>query len=151
MMVNMNHNRERQQLTGQALVEFALLLPLLLVLIISTLEFGRLFYTKIVITNAAREGAYYLSTHLDDLDKNTGMAPYTVLAAEAEASNSGIDAVTVDITSSNCCKIGEYRIKVTVSTNVQDLIILGFVANSLSLTATRGDFPLSSAVEMMVQ
>ena len=151
MMVNVNHNRERQKPAAQALVEFALLLPLLLVLIISALEFGRLFYTKIVITNAAREGAYYLSTHLEDFDKNTGTSPNTVLAAEAEAGNSGLDVITVDITSSNCCKIGEYRIKVTVNTNVQDLIILGFVANSLSLTATRGDFPLSSAVEMMVQ
>jgi len=151
MMIIMKHNRAKQKLTGQALVEFALLLPLLLVLIISTLEFGRLFYTKIVITNAAREGAYYLATHLSDLDESTDTSPNTVLAAEAEASNSGVDAITVDITTGNCCKIGEYSVEVTVSTNVQDLFFLGFVANSLSLTATRGDFPLSSSVEMMVQ
>ncbi len=147
----MNHGRENQKLAGQALIEFTLLLPILLVLVISTLEFGRLFFTKIVITNAAREGAYYLATHSSDFNNNTGTAPNTVLAAEAEASNSGIDDITVGVSPRNCCIIGEYSIKVTVSTNVQDLFILGFVANSLSLTATRGDFLLSSAVEMMVQ
>ena len=83
---------------GQSLIEMGLLLPILLVLIIGAIEFGRLFYSKIVITNAAREGAYYLVTHKGDLNKNTGSAPNTVLAAQAEAVNSGIPDITVEVT-----------------------------------------------------
>lgn len=42
---------------GQALVEFALILPLLLLLILGMIEFGWLLNGKLVITSAAREGA----------------------------------------------------------------------------------------------
>jgi len=42
---------------GTAIVEFAILLPLLLVIIFGTIEFGLLMYNKQVITNASREGA----------------------------------------------------------------------------------------------
>lgn len=42
---------------GASAVEFALVLPLLAVLIFGIIEFGILFYDKAVITNASREGA----------------------------------------------------------------------------------------------
>lgn len=42
---------------GAAAVEFALVLPLLLLVIGGITDFGRAFYTEVLITNAAREGA----------------------------------------------------------------------------------------------
>ena len=42
---------------GAALVEFAIVLPLLLILVFGVIEFGVMFYDKAVITNASREGA----------------------------------------------------------------------------------------------
>jgi len=42
---------------GVAAVEFALILPLLVVLLFGIIEFGLLLYNKQVITNASREGA----------------------------------------------------------------------------------------------
>jgi len=42
---------------GQALVELALLLPILLLLVVGSIEFGRAFYLKNRAINAAREGA----------------------------------------------------------------------------------------------
>lgn len=42
---------------GQALVEFALLTPFLLVFLVGILEFGRAWNAHIVVTQAAREGA----------------------------------------------------------------------------------------------
>jgi Flp pilus assembly protein TadG len=42
---------------GVALVEFAIVLPLLLLLLFGFIEFGVLLYNKQVITNASREGA----------------------------------------------------------------------------------------------
>ena len=42
---------------GAAMVEFAIVLPLLLTLIFGIIEFGLLLYNKAVITNASREGA----------------------------------------------------------------------------------------------
>ena len=42
---------------GGAMVEFAIVLPFLLLLVGGIIEFGFLFYNKQVITNASREGA----------------------------------------------------------------------------------------------
>jgi len=50
---------------GQSAVEFALVLPLLLVLLLGIIEFGWFLNAKITITGAAREGARYLAIHKD--------------------------------------------------------------------------------------
>lgn len=42
---------------GGAAVEFALILPLLIVLLFGIIEFGLITYNKQIITNASREGA----------------------------------------------------------------------------------------------
>jgi Flp pilus assembly protein TadG len=42
---------------GQAMVEFALVLPILIVLFMGVVEFGRIYNSYLVITNASREGA----------------------------------------------------------------------------------------------
>lgn len=50
---------------GQALVEFALVLPLLLTLLCGIIDFGWLYYNQITLNNAAREGARYAVIHYD--------------------------------------------------------------------------------------
>lgn len=48
--------RSRNQ-RGQALVETALVLPVILAMVLGIFGFGRLFNAQLVITNASREGA----------------------------------------------------------------------------------------------
>jgi len=42
---------------GVAAVEFALLLPIILLILVGTIEFGLMMFTQEVLTNASREGA----------------------------------------------------------------------------------------------
>ena len=42
---------------GQAILEFAYVLPFIMIVILGVIEFGVLFYDQAVVTNAAREGA----------------------------------------------------------------------------------------------
>jgi Flp pilus assembly protein TadG len=51
------HNRNREQ--GQSLVEFALTLPLIMLLIVNAVNFGGFLYAWITVANAARAGAEY--------------------------------------------------------------------------------------------
>lgn len=51
---------------GQALVELALVLPILLMLLMGMIQFGRIFHAYLLITNAAREGARTGIVGLDD-------------------------------------------------------------------------------------
>ena len=58
----------RPRSRGQALVELALILPVLLVLFASALDLGRLFYSQITIANAAKEGALEASRNPTSFD-----------------------------------------------------------------------------------
>jgi Flp pilus assembly protein TadG len=42
---------------GTAVVEFAVILPLLLLIVFGIVEFGLIFYNQAILTNASREGA----------------------------------------------------------------------------------------------
>ena len=56
-------NGDAAQCHGAALVEVALVLPLLIVLLLICVDFGRLATVHIAVTNAAREGASFGGTH----------------------------------------------------------------------------------------
>lgn len=68
---------------GANLVEFALVLPLLILLLVGVADFGRAFNSYLVITNASREGARFAS-HFPWLEAATKQA------AIREAANSGL-------------------------------------------------------------
>ena len=53
---------------GQALAEFALVLPLILFFIAGIIEFGRAWNIKQAVTDAAREGARYAVVQDDDIE-----------------------------------------------------------------------------------
>ncbi len=57
--------RFRQTETGQALVEFTMILPLFVLLFMGMVEFGRAFHTWLLVTNAAREGARIAAVQSD--------------------------------------------------------------------------------------
>ncbi|MGD8753629.1 MAG: pilus assembly protein [Anaerolineales bacterium] len=58
--------RRNPRKAGQSLLEFALVLPLLLIVVAGVLDLGRVFFAVIQVTNAAREGVRYLTLHPDD-------------------------------------------------------------------------------------
>jgi Flp pilus assembly protein TadG len=53
-MMHRTHLVDHQK--GQSMVEFALVVPLLILVIVGIFELGRAFFAYIAITNAAREG-----------------------------------------------------------------------------------------------
>ena len=55
----------RPRVRGQSLAEFALMLPVLLLIVLAGLDFARLFYSWITLTNAARNGASYAALHAE--------------------------------------------------------------------------------------
>lgn len=51
--------KKNQRLSGQALVEFALVFPLIILIIIVFINLGRIVYFYSALTNAVREGARF--------------------------------------------------------------------------------------------
>ncbi len=127
---------------AQALVEFALILPLLLVLIIGAMDLGRVFYFKIVLTNAAREGANTLSRNPAD-----GAAGYTntLNAIITEGNSSGVTITADEVTWAGCCAVGS-PVEITID-KVVDLVFDGFL-NTMGIID--GPITISSSVSMVV-
>ncbi len=51
--------KTKRQITGQSLVEFGLILPIILLIIIIFIDLGRIVYYYSALNNAVREGARY--------------------------------------------------------------------------------------------
>jgi Flp pilus assembly protein TadG len=86
---------------GQSMVEFALVLPILLLILLSIVEIGWLINAKITITSAAREGARV----------------YAVKGKEAAAAKTQVQAV-VDNTVESITKVGSAVVTYTEPTLV---------------------------------
>lgn len=91
---------------GQAIVEFALVLPILVVLLFGIIEFGRLLSTVSAVTSAAREGArvaavtsptlQLVQTAVNNVLNAAGVAGATVTVNGPNASNEVICTVQVN-------------------------------------------------------
>lgn len=91
---------------GQALVEFAVVLPVLLLILFGIFDFGRIFLDSFVISAAARDAARYASAGASDnvvvqvVDQDcavldTSKLGVTILPAAANRVSGGTVTVTV--------------------------------------------------------
>jgi Flp pilus assembly protein TadG len=76
IMLCCTHRRKRTcaRPRGAAAVEFALLLPFLAFLFVIAVDWARIFYYSITVTNCARNGALYMS---QQQSAKTTTSPYT--------------------------------------------------------------------------
>ncbi len=135
---------------GQSLVEFALLLPILALIIFGVLELGRAFFAFIAITNAAREGArvYTFSPDVTTLANIITAVNYEIgssplvstsnIASIQVRCGSAYTLVTTDAALKVCPK--EQPVRVTIAYN-HNLIFRLFFPATLTL---------SRSAEMMV-
>ena len=84
----------RRSIHGQSVLEFAILLPLLMLIVVGILDLGRLSSAYVVITNAAREGARYGASHQAD---GANLASNVTSRARAEATGTGIDPTQMQV------------------------------------------------------
>jgi PKD repeat protein len=83
--------RTRRRSRGQGLVEFALVLPVLLLIVFTAIDFGRIYLGWINLQNMVRLAANYAANHASDL--NAPVVPATqaeyrnLVAAEAQKIN----------------------------------------------------------------
>jgi len=100
--------RRRRVSRGQSLVEFALVLPLLLVFLAAVLDLGRIFYANISLLNAAREGAFQAAKTPDSYQAGQPCNTTTnliVCRVQLESKDSLVQVATSDITVS-CSAFG---------------------------------------------
>lgn len=121
--------RSRKSQQGLAMVEFAIALPLLLLLLLTVGELGRLLLQYNTLVQASRDSSRYLSAHawnrtLGQLDLNaelTGqtrnLALYGSPAAGGQPRLEGLDGSAVEIAA-----VGSQHVRVTLSYLYQPVI-----------------------------
>jgi Flp pilus assembly protein TadG len=126
---------------GSVAVEFALLLPVLLLIIFGVIDFGRAINAQISLTQAAREGA-----RLDSLGYSS-----SAVTTRAQSAANGLSPITVTV-SSSCPTGAGSGVDAVVQTSYSFSFITpvgafaamfgsaSFGSSTLTLTAT-GEYP----------
>ncbi|QGN33303.1 TadE/TadG family type IV pilus assembly protein [Microlunatus sp. Gsoil 973] len=89
---------------GAVAVEFALVVPLLVLLILGIAEFGRAYYLQTTISGAAREAARVMALANDP--SATANVSHARAAAKVAASNLGLTDGQIAITPATCVTNG---------------------------------------------
>jgi Flp pilus assembly protein TadG len=123
--VQQMQNNER----GAAAVEFAILLPLLLMLVLGTIEFGRAYNAQITLTNAARDGVRVMAIANDPAGAKT--------AARNAAASVSTTIANSDVTlSTTVCSTGN-QVTLTIKYNLS------------TITGIAGPFPMTGKGVML--
>jgi len=104
---------------GSAAVEFALVLPMLLLLVFGIIDFGRMLNAKITLNEAAREGA-----------RSAALQSESAGIARAAALTSQIGPTTPTVT--DCSDADADQAEATIKYDFKFVTPIGFMAGFLS-------------------
>ena len=113
---------------GQSMTEFALVLPVLAMLLFAIFQFGIVFYNYVQITDATRAGARKAAVSRDTPD------PAASATATVRSSANGLDQSNLDVAVNSSFTRGS---DVTVTTSYPySISLLGLVIKSGRMTST---------------
>ena len=124
---------------GVAAAEFALLLPVLLMILLGTIEFGMIMYSRELITNASREGAR--AGIIQVSPKPTAGAIQTIATTYLTGTGINPAAVTVTVTGAG----GVNPATLTVNTTYRYPWLIPYIPTLLGLPRP---FPLTGRAIM---
>ena len=129
--------KPRRRIQGSAMVEMALLMPLLVLMLFGIVEFGIAFQRWQVVTNAAREGARAAAVRLNGC---TGTPVSSVVANYVGVAGLGSNDVVVRVVPQSTCGLAAGTpVTVTVTHNFVLPVLSGLVpglGGGIPLTGT---------------
>lgn len=125
--------RIRGQGKGQALVEMALLLPLLLLLLFGIIEFGRVMSASLIVTHGAREGARYGAVGATDSEIVTSIQ---TKSAAVLYDHEDPTKLAIEIERTGPIKGGDIEVKVSYAVTLYLPLIPELTGNPLTVVGT---------------
>lgn len=146
MARNLFKQPRREQ--GVAIVEFAITLPLLLLLLLAIAEFGRMLYQYNILLQASRDAGRYVAGQawnrsLGIVDLNAGLKSKTQEVAVLNVPPSLVAGSVVEVT-----QVGSEHVQVSITRTFVPLIgngIPSFIGDGVAL-----NFPLVATTVMRV-
>jgi Flp pilus assembly protein TadG len=136
--------------SGATAVEFVLILPLLLALIIGLIDFGRIGFVQVSVTAASREGARFSSLYSSGITNIQTLNDFVQNSTPTVARVSQLDSQgSLSVTTTQCSAIqsGE-NTSVTVATNFKWLLPVGLISILNPGSTWVQDFTISSTGTM---
>jgi Flp pilus assembly protein TadG len=122
-------SRLRETEAGQSLVEFTMILPVFLLMLFAMVDFGRGFYTWLVVTNAAREGARMAAVQNDAATVNGRIYDSFCTSYPSDCS---LDPTQLTITKTNIQGARGTPVVIDLSFNFQYVTPVGAILNLVS-------------------
>ena len=146
MSIDRSHRSQRVPVRGrgQALVEFALVLPLFLLLIAGMVDMGMGLNSSITVTNATREGARLGTVHPNA----------AAIEARVRSLAVGLDQTALTVTSSCARPVGSVPATCTFATwQAGDSVVVTvrYLYRFIWPLAMGNTFPLSSTAQMRLE
>jgi len=124
------HNPRKER--GVALVEFAMVMPLLLLLVFGIMEVGWLFAQQVEVRNAAREGSRIAAVSAPDINGDSSFTYDDVVQRTCESLDLSNGVVSVTLTASGT-EVGDTATIQLTSTYVSLTGFLDSLFGSLSI------------------
>jgi Flp pilus assembly protein TadG len=136
--------RKFQSEQGASLVEIGLVLPMLLFIVLATIDFARGYYFANEVAGAARAGAIYGSTNPTDStgisnaakDDAPDVADISVSSSYGCECSDGTHASVSCTTAPSCSANIVYYVRVTTTANYNTLLPWTGIPSSLTLSST---------------
>lgn len=139
--------RRRRRYRGAAAAELAIILPLLMTIVLGTVDFGRFAYNYIAVTNAARAGAASaMMNNYSSSTQSTWLANLTTAARQEMTGQTGYNSASMNVTSPSISNgavsgvtvesTGLRRVQVTVTYPFQTIVNWNFGIFSIPQNVT---------------
>jgi Flp pilus assembly protein TadG len=129
-MIREASRRQAPLRAGAATVEFAILLPVIAFLFLITVDYARLFYHAIIVTNCARNGALYGSDSV-----TASQSAYKTIEEAALADSSNLSPAPTVASTYGSDADGNY-VEVTVTYDFQTLTSYPVIPSNVRLART---------------
>ena len=120
---------------GQAMVEFALILPIFLLILCGIIDFGWLFYNQLSLNNACREGARYAVVHTAENADTQSIINHIENMSTTVFANDAVD-ITVEYTSPADPTSGDVKVSIQADISFFTPVLSSVLGKEKTITST---------------
>ncbi len=120
---------------GQAMVEFALILPIFLLILCGIIDFGWLFYNQLSLNNACREGARYAVVNTAEDASTQAIINHIENTTTTVFANDGVD-IKIEYSSPNDPTAGDITVSMEAEISFFTPVLSTVLGKEKTITST---------------